>query len=193
MSRKKRSNGERIGRAFAGLSHNLILSRAFSELTGTAVKVLMLLMTRYNGRNNGHISFAYSDAEKSGVARTSTQRAFIELQDKGFIKQTKAGVYRGNVSEWLLTFRSDDRNGHARTDDWKQYPNNEKNELIAAKRDKYARARKASECERIKENLNDNRPEPATVITTPESEHASAEMNILYQSLENLKRKQGLL
>lgn len=175
MSRKKRSNGEKIGGQFAGLPHNLIKSRAFFELKGTAVKLLMLLMTRYNGRNNGRIAFGYSDAEKLGVARNSTQRAFIELQDKGFIKQTKAGVYRGNVSEWLLTFRSDDRNGHARTDDWKQYPNNEKDaELIAAKRDKYARAKKASKCERIEthktecdciqENANDNR-----------SEHASAE------------------
>ncbi len=195
MSRgKRRLKGESIGGQFAGLPFNLIKSRAFAKLTGSAKGLLICMLTRYNGTNNGTIPFGYSDGKAFGFTVNTTRNALIDLWDKGFIKRTKAGVYRGNVSEWLLTFRSDDRNGHARTDDWKQYPNNEKDaELIAAKRNKYARARKASECERIKENSNDNRPEPATVTTAPESEHANAEMNILYQSLENLKRKQGLL
>ena len=139
MSRKKRLNGERRGGAFAGLPHNLIRIRAYIELPPSAAKLLMALMTKFNGHNNGTISFSYSDAEKFGFTRTTTQRALIDLQDKGFIKQTKAGVYRGNVSEWLLTFRRDNRNGHSRTDDWQQYPNNEKDDLIAARRDKAAR------------------------------------------------------
>lgn len=190
MSRgKRRLKGESIGGQFAGLPFNLIQSRAFAELTGTAVKILMLLMTRYNGRNNGHISFAYSDAEKAGVARRSAQRAFIDLQDKGFIKQTKAGVYRGNVSEWLLTFRSDDRNGHGRTDDWKQYPDNEKDDLNAAKRDKAVRKNNLKNNPETKE-ANDNAPAP--VMPAPVNQNASADADTLLRSLENLKRKQGL-
>ena len=129
MSWQKRLKGEKIGNQFVGLPFNLIKSRAYSELTGNAVKVLTLLMTHYNGHNNGFISFGLKDA---GMHHTTAKRSLLDLQDKGFIKRTKAGFYKGNTSEWLLTFRKDDRNGHAKTDDWKKYPDNERNEEVNA-------------------------------------------------------------
>ncbi|MBO4644019.1 MAG: hypothetical protein J5716_05370 [Alphaproteobacteria bacterium] len=164
----------------AELSFDLIKSRAFAELTGSAKGLLVCILTRYTGTNNGTIPFGYSDGLAFGFLKDTTKRALIDLQNKGFIKRTKEGVYRGNVSEWLLTFRSDDRNGHARTDDWKQYPNNAKDaELIALLKTKKSDKKQQTEA-------NDNTPAPVM-------QNASAAANVLLKSLENLKRKQGLL
>lgn len=162
MSRgKRRLKGEKIGDQFAGLSFNLIKSRAYAELTGNAVKILMLLMTHYNGRNNGFIQFGLRDTK---LNLQTGKRGLLDLWDKGFIKRTKAGVYKGNTSEWLLTFRKDDRNGHARTDDWKLYPNNERDaELIALLSGK--NARKNNGRDKKQNATNDN--EPTIVTSTP--------------------------
>ena len=183
MSRKKGLKGERIGGQFAGLPFNLIKSRAFAKLTGSAKVLLICMLTRSNGTNTGTIPFGYSDGKAFGFTVNTTRNALIDLWDKGFIKRTKEGVYRGNVSEWLLTFRSDDRNGHARTDDWKQYPNNTKDaELIALQKTKSGN----------KNNGNKKRPTEAN-DNTPAPVMRNAGANVLLQSLENLKRKQGLL
>lgn len=129
--RKRRLNGEKL-EPFVALPNNLIDSRAYAELSGNAAKLLTVLMRKFNGHNNGWIAFGYSNADKAGFSRQTTKRALMELWEKGIIKRTKAGVYRGNVSEWLLTFRRDNRNLHNKTDDWKQYPNNEKSDELKA-------------------------------------------------------------
>lgn len=181
MSRgKRRLKGESIGGKFIALPFNLIQSRAFAELTGSAKGLLICILTRYTGTNNGTIPFGYSDGVAFGFTVNTTKSALVDLWNKGFIKRTKEGVYRGNVSEWLLTFRSDDRNGHARTDDWKQYPDNAKDaELIALLKTKKNDKKQQTEA-------NDNTPAPVM-------QNASANANALLQSLENLKCKQGLL
>ncbi|MBR1777287.1 MAG: hypothetical protein IJ752_01725 [Alphaproteobacteria bacterium] len=187
MSRGKRSNKERIGGKFIALPFNLIQSRAFAELTGSAKGLLVCILTRYTGTNNGTIPFGYSDGAAFGFTVNTTKCAIVDLWNKGFIKRTKEGVYRGNVSEWLLTFRRDDRNGHARTDDWKQYPNNAKDaELIALLKTKSGDKNDGDK--KRPTEANDNAPAPVI-----QNASADSHTNELLQSLENWKRKQGLL
>ncbi len=153
------------------LSFDLIQSRAFAELTGSAVKVLMLLKMRYIGTNNGTIPFGYSDGLAFGFAKDTTKRALKDLQNKGFIRHTKKGVNKNSLSEWLLI------------DDWKQYPNNAKDaELIALLKTKSGDKNDGNKKRPTKANNN----EPAPVMQ-------NVGANVLLQSLENLKRKQGLL
>ncbi len=118
----RRKGKSYCGGTFFVLPHNLVQSPAYAALTGSAVKILCALLTCYNGSNNGFIAFGYRDGKKFGLSINTTKRALNDLADKGFIEKTKAGVYQGNRSEWLLTFLTDNRTGHPKTDKWKGYP-----------------------------------------------------------------------
>lgn len=181
MSKKKRNY---INEPFIYIPRRVIKSPAYSALTGNAVKVLTLILNRWNGSNNGFIQFGYAD---TGLHHATAKRSLLDLQDKGLIERTKAGCYKGNVSEYRITFLNDDRTGQKPTNDWEQYPNNEKDDLIAAKRDKAARKNNLKNNPKTKE-ANDNAPAP--VMPAPVNQNASADA--LLKSLENLKRKQGL-
>lgn len=162
---------------------DLIRSRAFAELTGSAKGLLFCILARYTGTNNGNISFGLSDGLAFGFSKDTTKRALIDLQDKGFIKRTKAGVNKTGTAKWLFTFLTDNRTGHAKTNDWKQYPNNAKDaELIALLKTKSGDKNDGNKKRPTKANNN----EPALVMQ-------NVGANVLLQSLENLKRKQGLL
>jgi len=87
------------------LDPNLIQSKAFMELSGTASKVLLWFMYRRqmtkigrNGKekwiicNNGEIYFTYSEAQKKyNLTRPRFQRAIDDLIDKGFIEINHLG------------------------------------------------------------------------------------------------------
>ena len=126
MSRKKRNY---INEPFIYIPRRVLNSAAYTALTGNAVKVLTLILKRYTGSNNGFIQFGYAD---TGLHHATAKRSLLDLQDKGFIEQTKAGAYKGNVSEWRITFLKDDRTGHKASDDWKLYPDNERSEKLNA-------------------------------------------------------------
>ena len=78
---------------------DLVLSRAFLNLTGAAPQVLLLFLRRRRlvklGRkgkerwvieNNGNIVFPYAEAEnKFGITRPRFQRALDQLVEHGFI------------------------------------------------------------------------------------------------------------
>jgi hypothetical protein len=96
-------------------------SPAFRSLGGSALKVWIELRTRYNGRNNGDLSVSLDEgARLLSIGKTTIQRAFKELESKGFIKMTKRGQWYGRMATtWAVTDCS--HKGALATRDWKNW------------------------------------------------------------------------
>ena len=103
------------------LGADLVVSRAFLELTGVAPHVLFLFLKRRqmvkSGRkqgkeqwvigNNGEIVFPYAEAEnKFGITRPRFQRAIDQLVEKGFldIKHAGGGMMK-DISKYSISDR----------------------------------------------------------------------------------------
>lgn len=94
------SEGQYINLPYAQLK-----SEAWRSLSGAAVKVWLELHTRFNGGNNGNVRLSMNEAVKAlGISKGTAQRAFIELEEKGFIALHNPGNwYNRRAHEWRLT------------------------------------------------------------------------------------------
>jgi DNA-binding PadR family transcriptional regulator len=99
---------------------DLVDSKVFQELPGTALKVYLLFLRRRvmkkvgpKGRerwfieNNGKIVFTYTEAlNKYGFSKPRFQRALNELVEKGFIDITHhGGGVKGDFSTYAISER----------------------------------------------------------------------------------------
>jgi hypothetical protein len=109
------------GEQFAGLSYRLLNSPAWRSLSGPAAKVWLELRTRFNGGNNGQLCLSLEDAAGLlGMSKSTAQRAFRELAEKGFVKLVKQGAWYGRqATQWEVTDRG--RNGGQPANDWKHW------------------------------------------------------------------------
>ena len=95
MSRRRRY---RTGRGkgeeqYFGLSYAMARSPAFRSLSGPALKVFIEVRTRFHGGNNGDLSLSMDEAARLlGIGKGTAQRAFAELEDKGFLADDAAGA-----------------------------------------------------------------------------------------------------
>lgn len=115
MTRKKDRN--RIQGGFVPLTYEMIDSKAFQKLTGSAKMSLFLCMRKV--KTNHHIdrftfqfSLTYPEAKKHGLWDSAFNRGMKQLQKLGFIECTfKGGMrFQGNAcSLYRLSQR------------WKQY------------------------------------------------------------------------
>lgn len=96
---------------------------AWKELSADARCILLELIRRYNGRNNGFITLSCREAAAIFHGGKGTaQTRLSELQAHGLVKIVNKGVYQNrHATTWLLTFETDDRNSHRPTHDWKSY------------------------------------------------------------------------
>jgi hypothetical protein len=96
-------------------------SPAFRSLGGAALKVWIELRSRYNGRNNGDLSLSLDEgARLLSIGKATVQRAFSELESKGFIKLTKRGQWYGRMATtWAVTDRP--YKGTLATRDWNNW------------------------------------------------------------------------
>ncbi|MBT3141366.1 MarR family transcriptional regulator [Ruegeria litorea] len=87
------------------LPYAQLKSTAWRSLSGAAVKVLLELHTRFNGGNNGNVRLSMNEAVKAlGISKGTAQRAFVELEEKGFIVlHTPGNWYNRRAHEWRLT------------------------------------------------------------------------------------------
>lgn len=110
---------------YTALPYALLRSEAWRSLSGAAVKVFLELNTRFNGGNNGNLRLSMNEAaEALGLGKATVQRAFQELQDKGFIAQQRAGSwYHRKTHEWRLTTKPTltPEGRKTQTDDWKSW------------------------------------------------------------------------
>lgn len=93
----------------------MLASPAWLSLSTAARSVYVQLLSRYNGSNNGSLGFSLRCASiECKIAINTAKRAFQELQDRGFIVQTRKGYFTMKIkhaSEWLLTAFRDNRTG----------------------------------------------------------------------------------
>ncbi|WP_170474676.1 helix-turn-helix domain-containing protein [Ruegeria arenilitoris] len=126
MSRQRSPKGKRSNEGqYVNLPYAMLKSPAWRALSGPAVKLLLELHTRFNGGNNGKLYLSLNEAaEILGLGKATVQRAYRELQDKGFLVLEKEGSwYHRQAHEWRLTTKSTQtRSGKkAATNDWRNW------------------------------------------------------------------------
>ncbi|MBT3768294.1 MAG: hypothetical protein HOM58_10925 [Rhodospirillaceae bacterium] len=84
------------------LEHSTMDTPAYRSLSPNARSVLMEVMKRYNGFNNGDVGLGCREAgEAIGRSPNTAALAFKELQAKGFIKPREIGHF--NIKNRLAT------------------------------------------------------------------------------------------
>jgi hypothetical protein len=113
---------------YTTLYYGFLKSAAWRSLSGAAVKVWFELHTRYNGGNNGNVRLSMNEAVKAlGISKGTAQRAFVELEEKGFIAlHTPGNWYHRQAHEWRLTTKpmQTAKGKQAPTNDWKDWRKN---------------------------------------------------------------------
>ena len=104
MGKRSRDSTER----FVMFRYWLLDSPAWRSLPCNARALYMQIARRYNGRNNGRISYSVRQASQElNIGKTAAVGAFQALQDRGFIVCTKKGAFSWKTvceaSEWRLT------------------------------------------------------------------------------------------
>lgn len=123
MGRSKRQKEEG---QYVNLPYSQLRSEAWRSLSGAAVKVWLELHTRFKGTNNGRLFLSLNEAAESlGMGKATVQRAYVELEAKGFIVKTRAGNwYQRQAHEWRLTTKPTQKGKGKRvppTHDWKTW------------------------------------------------------------------------
>lgn len=125
MGRQGSNKGKRSEGQYVPLPYAVLKSPAWRCLSGAAVKVFLELHTRFNGGNNGNVRLSMNEAAKAlGIGKATAQRAFVELQDKGFIALTNPGNwYHRRAHEWRLTQKpmQTPQGQQGPTHDWKNW------------------------------------------------------------------------
>lgn len=126
MVRTNRPKGKRSEEGqYIPLTYAQIKSQAWRSLSGAAVKVWLELHTRYNGSNNGNVRFSMNEAVKAlAISKGTAQRAFVELEEKGFIAlQSPGNWYHRKAHEWRLTTKrmQTPKGVQTATNDWQQW------------------------------------------------------------------------
>ena len=98
---------------FIRLSHALVQSQAWCQLSPNAVKLFIAVAARYNGSNNGALSFGVREGHAIGLSRSKAMRAFAELEKSGLLVRTKASKWR-QAREWRVSMFDD--SAHATRD-----------------------------------------------------------------------------
>src|SRR5690554_2348585 len=85
---------------FARLDHRMLTSNAYRALSPNDRSLLVALMMRHNGDNNGSLYLSVRDAaHRMGIADLSAaSRSFDTLQSLGFIELTIASKFRSGSS-----------------------------------------------------------------------------------------------
>lgn len=105
---------------FVQLFHWEMDNPAYRDLSALARGIYLEIKRRYNGSNNGFIVYSVRQAaDEFGVSKSTTARAFTELQTHGFIFAEQRGAFHWKIdvsglrhrpaSEWRLTAYHNDR------------------------------------------------------------------------------------
>ncbi|MBO6864080.1 MAG: helix-turn-helix domain-containing protein [Alphaproteobacteria bacterium] len=105
----------------------MLQSDAWRSLSGPAVKVFLELRSRFNGGNNGRLHLSLDEAARLlGIGKATVQRAFNDLESRGFIRMNRRGNWYGRrATEWIVTDCAMD--GENATHDWKRWRDEKNN------------------------------------------------------------------
>lgn len=94
MARKKRNPKNKSGR-FVAIPHAVMDSTSFTQLGGSAVKLLLDIAYQYNGSNNGDFTVAYGYLKTRGWRSKGTiSKAVKELTNADLILKTRQGKFQ---------------------------------------------------------------------------------------------------
>ncbi|WP_020563889.1 hypothetical protein [Methylosarcina fibrata] len=98
---------------------DMIRSPAYQDLSGNAVKLLILMQTHW--RMYEPIAYSVTEAQKRvGCCRGIAHACFKELESHGFIKLMLEGHFSKQLArKWRLTFR--EFNDQKPTDEWRNW------------------------------------------------------------------------
>ena len=116
-------NGSKRGkRQFVQLYRNVKRSQAYHSLSVYARALLVELIDRHNGCNNGMIGLGVREAKyELGCSQGRVSRAMRELDDAGLARPTKIGAWRGRrATEWRLMFLRCDKTQEPAVTQWEQ-------------------------------------------------------------------------
>ena len=104
MSRK-RNRGHKLDEPFVAIYKSALSATHALGLSAYACKLLLDLMSQFQGDNNGDLSCAWSYMSKRGWrSRTTLWRAQKELLEKGFIFMTRMGHMPSTCSLFAITW-----------------------------------------------------------------------------------------
>ena len=106
---------KRLDASHARLYQWLLDSPAYLSLSCQARAVLLEIARGHDGMNNSRLGLSIRRAsERCNIARGTAARAFVELQERGFIDCMTKGAFNlkaPHASEWRLTWWSCDVTG----------------------------------------------------------------------------------
>lgn len=121
-ARKLRGQGKLTGPSFIQLPHHVKRSIEYHGLSLAARALLIELIDRYNGSNNGMIVLGRREAMyelKCGADTISN--ATRELDDACLARPLTPGAWRGRqASEWRLMWRRCDKTGDLPRSNWQE-------------------------------------------------------------------------
>lgn len=127
MGNYEKAKGRSSKGGYIMIIHPIFDSLAYRELSSRSRDVLMLLLRRYNGLNNGEISLSCREVESYyRMSKATASRSFRELQLHGFVEPVKLGAFTlRHATTWRLTFQGmqgvyGDSKSLA-TNEWKRY------------------------------------------------------------------------
>jgi len=109
IKRKVKALSDRTqkNKRFVLFDYDQIESEAFRYLSGGALKLLIMVRKRFNGINNGHISFSVREGrDLLGYSMNTVARYFDELVDKGFLRIKEKGSFsykKRHATTWIIT------------------------------------------------------------------------------------------
>lgn len=127
--RRMNATGRNDTEQYVNLPYMLLRSSAWLSLSGSAVRVWLLLRTRFNGFNNGRLILSLEEGARIlHLGKATVLSALAELEEKGFAVCVKRGQWYGRLaSEWAVTDKGVD--GALATNAWRHWnPNAEANE-----------------------------------------------------------------
>jgi len=106
---------------FKALPFNMLENNAWRSLNGNSIKLYLEICRRYNGSNNGNISFSYNEGvELFCMGKSTISRSLKQLELFGFIKRNKVGTFFGRKA--TTYFITNERTDHKPpTYDWKNF------------------------------------------------------------------------
>ena len=106
---------------FKALPFNMLENTAWRSLNGNSIKIYLEICLRYNGSNNGDISFSYNEGVKIfEMGKSTVSRSLKQLEEFGFIKRNKVGTFiRRQASTYFITNERTDNTPP--TYDWKNF------------------------------------------------------------------------
>jgi hypothetical protein len=136
------SRGKKFGRSsserYVRLRYWLLDSKAWKSLPGNARGLYLEMAKRYNGRNNGRISYSVREGAAALHISKSTAKKMLDiLRGRGFIICTRRGAFSLKVSrdasEWRLTEYDCDTPAQHATKDFMRWTPREPEENITPK------------------------------------------------------------